>query len=115
MTFPNAHALREAVRAVGLGSIVLETDCPYLAPVPMRGKRNEPAFLTLRRRQTGRRPRNDVGEIATATNNNAKALFSLLYSLSTVSRWTNGLRRARAPRRRWRNRSSHSPQSSVSG
>ena len=45
VTFANAHALRDAVRAVGLRSIVLETDCPYLAPVPMRGKRNEPAFI----------------------------------------------------------------------
>jgi TatD DNase family protein len=45
LTFPNAQGLREAVCAVDPGKLVLETDAPYLAPVPMRGKRNEPAFV----------------------------------------------------------------------
>ncbi len=45
VTFKTAEPLREAVRAVGIDAIVLETDCPYLAPVPYRGKRNEPAFM----------------------------------------------------------------------
>jgi len=45
VTFKTAGNVRDAVRAVGLDAIVLETDCPYLAPVPHRGKRNEPAFL----------------------------------------------------------------------
>ncbi|HEY5349522.1 MAG TPA: TatD family hydrolase [Candidatus Lustribacter sp.] len=45
VTFKTAGTLRDAVRAVGLASIVMETDCPYLAPVPYRGKRNEPAFV----------------------------------------------------------------------
>ena len=45
LTFKTAEPLREAVRAVGLAPIVMETDCPYLAPVPYRGKRNEPAFM----------------------------------------------------------------------
>lgn len=45
VTFKTAEALRDAVRAVGLAAIVMETDCPYLAPVPYRGKRNEPAFV----------------------------------------------------------------------
>ncbi len=45
VTFKTAEPLREAVRAVGLEAIIMETDCPYLAPVPYRGKRNEPAFM----------------------------------------------------------------------
>ena len=45
VTFKNAQKVRDAVLAVGLEAIVLETDCPYLAPVPHRGERNEPAFL----------------------------------------------------------------------
>jgi TatD DNase family protein len=45
VTFKTAGGLREAVKTVGPGNIVLETDCPYLAPVPYRGKRNEPAFI----------------------------------------------------------------------
>lgn len=46
VTFPKAQNVRDAVVAVGLDAIVLETDCPYLAPVPHRGKRNEPAFMS---------------------------------------------------------------------
>ena len=45
VTFKTAEPLREAVRLVGLDAIVMETDCPYLAPIPYRGKRNEPAFM----------------------------------------------------------------------
>jgi TatD DNase family protein len=45
LTFKNAEALREAVRDVGLAHLILETDAPYLAPVPHRGQRNEPAFV----------------------------------------------------------------------
>ena len=44
LTFKNAQVLRDAVRTVGLEHLILETDCPYLAPVPHRGKRNEPAL-----------------------------------------------------------------------
>ena len=45
VTFKTAQALRDAVREVGLEPLIFETDCPYLAPVPLRGKRNEPAFV----------------------------------------------------------------------
>ncbi len=47
LTFPRAVELREAVRVVPLDRLLIETDAPYLAPVPHRGKRNEPAFVTL--------------------------------------------------------------------
>jgi TatD DNase family protein len=46
VTFKNAR-LREVVTEIPIDAIVLETDCPYLAPVPFRGKRNEPAYLRL--------------------------------------------------------------------
>ncbi len=45
VTFKNAAALRAAARALPLDRILVETDCPYLAPPPHRGKRNEPAFV----------------------------------------------------------------------
>jgi TatD DNase family protein len=45
VTFPKATALREAARLVPDEKLLVETDSPYLAPVPMRGKRNEPAFV----------------------------------------------------------------------
>jgi TatD DNase family protein len=46
VTFRNAEAVREAARAVPVDRILVETDAPYLAPVPHRGKRNEPAYVT---------------------------------------------------------------------
>jgi len=51
LTFPKAEAVRQAARITPEDRLLVETDCPYLAPVPMRGKRNEPAFLveTVRR------------------------------------------------------------------
>lgn len=45
VTFKKAENLREAARIVPLDKLLIETDCPYLAPIPMRGKRNEPAFV----------------------------------------------------------------------
>lgn len=45
VTFKNAQNVRDAVAAVPAGRFMLETDCPYLAPVPFRGKRGEPAFV----------------------------------------------------------------------
>jgi TatD DNase family protein len=51
LTFPKAEAVRQAACITPDDRLLVETDCPYLAPVPMRGKRNEPAFLveTVRR------------------------------------------------------------------
>ena len=51
LTFPKADALRDAARQTPEGRLLVETDAPYLAPVPRRGKRNEPAFMieTVRR------------------------------------------------------------------
>jgi len=45
ITFKNAAALRDAIKSVPLGRLLVETDAPYLAPVPMRGKPNEPSFI----------------------------------------------------------------------
>lgn len=45
ITFPKTEYLAEAVRRVPLDRLLVETDCPYLAPAPFRGKRNEPAFV----------------------------------------------------------------------
>ncbi len=45
VTFKNSHELRKAAAMVPTAKLLLETDCPYLAPIPKRGKRNEPSFL----------------------------------------------------------------------
>jgi TatD DNase family protein len=76
VTFANAHDLREAVRAIGIGAIVLETDCPYLAPVPVRGQRNEPAFLPHVASKLAELFDIPVDDIVTATDRNAEALFT---------------------------------------
>lgn len=47
LTFKNAQDIRDSMISMPLDRILLETDCPYLAPVPMRGKRNEPAYVTF--------------------------------------------------------------------
>lgn len=45
LTFQNATMLRDIARTVPADRVLIETDCPYLTPVPHRGKRNEPAFV----------------------------------------------------------------------
>jgi TatD DNase family protein len=45
VTFKKADNLRDAARVVPLDKLLVETDCPFLTPVPLRGKRNEPAFV----------------------------------------------------------------------
>jgi len=77
LTFKTAEALREAVRAVGLRSLVLETDCPYLAPIPHRGERNEPAYVTLTAARLAEVLDRGVDEVVSVTDANARNLFSL--------------------------------------
>jgi TatD DNase family protein len=75
LTFPNATSVRDAVTAVGLSAIVLETDAPYLAPVPMRGRRNEPAFVTHTARKLAEILNVRLEEVVGATDRNALTLF----------------------------------------
>jgi TatD DNase family protein len=75
LTFKTAGVLREAVRAVGVDALVLETDCPYLAPVPMRGKRNEPAFLTHTLEQLAQTLGLSPSVVAERTTKNAATLL----------------------------------------
>jgi TatD DNase family protein len=77
LTFPNAGDLREAVRAVGITKLVLETDCPYLAPVPMRGKRNEPAFVPYTAAKLAEILAVPLDELVQATDANALTLFGI--------------------------------------
>src|SRR5262249_16213673 len=53
VTFPKAQQIRDAAKEVPLDRMFIETDCPFLAPVPNRGKRNEPAFVKEVARQLG--------------------------------------------------------------
>src|SRR3984957_2715095 len=53
ITFPKAQQIRDAAMEVPLDRMLIETDCPFLAPVPNRGKRNEPSFVTETARKLG--------------------------------------------------------------
>lgn len=77
LTFKTAEPLREAVRAVGLEHLILETDCPYLAPIPHRGKRNEPAFMVETFRRVAELLACDPADVEAATTRNARRLFGL--------------------------------------
>ncbi len=81
VTFQNASALRDIAKAVPLDRLLIETDCPYLAPVPHRGKRNEPAFVAcVAERLASVRtdePALTVATLAAATTTNARRLFRI--------------------------------------
>jgi TatD DNase family protein len=77
VTFKTAEPLRDAIRSTGLDSLILETDCPYLAPIPHRGKRNEPAFMTQTLSAVARILARDPGDVDAVTSANARALFAL--------------------------------------
>ena len=74
-TFKKAEEVREAVRICPLDRILLETDSPYLAPVPHRGKENTPAFLPLVAEKVAEVKGTDVREVQERTSANARALF----------------------------------------
>ena len=75
LTFKTAQAVRDAVAAVGLEHLILETDCPYLAPVPHRGKRNEPAFISETARKIAEVLDVSYDRVCDVTTQNAKRLF----------------------------------------
>lgn len=73
----SAGPIRDAIVSAGLDRIVLETDCPYLAPVPHRGKRNEPAFVVDTAKHMIQFMESPLDEIAARTTANAKSLFGI--------------------------------------
>jgi TatD DNase family protein len=77
ITFPKAQQIRDAAKEVPLDRMLIETDCPYLAPVPHRGKRNEPAFVTETARQLGELRGLSTEEIGVQTAKNFYRFFSL--------------------------------------
>jgi TatD DNase family protein len=76
LTFKNAEALRAIARDIPLDRLLIETDAPYLAPVPMRGKRNEPAFVVHTAAKLAEIRGLTVAEIAQATSANFFRLFT---------------------------------------
>ena len=76
MTFKKA-AIAGELHRYPLDRIVLETDAPYLTPVPHRGERNESAYIPLIAAEVARLTGNDLETVAAATSANARKLFSL--------------------------------------
>ncbi|MBO0722782.1 MAG: TatD family hydrolase [Blastocatellia bacterium] len=77
LTFKTANEIREVARSMPLEKILIETDCPYLSPVPHRGKRNEPSFVLETAAKLAELRGCDVAEIAQITSDNFKRLFNL--------------------------------------
>ncbi len=78
LTFKNATMLRDIAKTVPLDRLMVETDCPYLAPVPYRGKRNEPAYVQYVAETLAKiRGNGSVESIARATVDNTKRVFRI--------------------------------------
>ena len=77
VTFPANEALREAVARAPLDRLLVETDCPYLSPMPLRGKRNEPANLGYTIDAMARARSMPVEELWTACGDNARRFFGI--------------------------------------
>jgi TatD DNase family protein len=78
LTFHNAAQVREAARLVPSERLMVETDAPYLAPEPYRGRRNEPAYVIRTLEVLARLRGVSVEAVAEATSSNARRLFTLM-------------------------------------
>ncbi|MGA2745780.1 MAG: TatD family hydrolase [Candidatus Sulfotelmatobacter sp.] len=77
LTFPKAQQIRDAALEVPLDRMLIETDAPYLAPVPHRGKRNEPAFIQETARRLGELRGLSMEEVGEQTSRNFYKFFKL--------------------------------------
>jgi len=77
VTFDKAIIQQEVVRRISLEKILLETDCPYLAPVPYRGKRNEPAYIRSTAEKVASLKEVSFEDVARITSVNTKLLFGV--------------------------------------
>lgn len=77
VTFPNARKSLEVVKEIPIERLVLETDCPYLAPTPVRGKRNDSSNIPYIAEKISEVLGMDAQELLDITNKNAKMLYNL--------------------------------------
>jgi len=77
VTYKNASHIKEVAASIPLSRMLVETDAPYLAPVPKRGKRNEPAYVRFTAMEIGRLRKIPFEDVARQTTENAKTLFRL--------------------------------------
>ena len=76
VTFKNAKALKEVAKEIPLEKILLETDAPYLAPTPFRGKLNTPAYLKYIAQEIANLKEITIEEVKQVTTQNAKRIFN---------------------------------------
>lgn len=86
ITFKSRTDLHQAATEMPLDRIVLETDSPFMAPVPHRGKRNEPAFVTIVAERLAELRKLETEQIAEATTRNAAQLFPYLVAGGEVDK-----------------------------
>jgi TatD DNase family protein len=77
ITFPKAQAIRDAAQTLPLTSLLVETDAPFLTPVPRRGQRNEPAYVTGTAAKLAELRGVDVDELAAVTTRNFETLMRI--------------------------------------
>jgi TatD DNase family protein len=78
VTFKNAKKPKEVAKEIPLDNMLVETDCPFLAPHPYRGKRNEPAYVRLVAQKIAEIKEISVEEVEEITTKNAKRLFGIM-------------------------------------
>jgi TatD DNase family protein len=78
VTFKNAHAVKDSAKIIPIERLLIETDCPFLAPVPKRGKRNEPSYVQYVAEEVARLRNISLETLATQTTKNADRLFGVL-------------------------------------
>ena len=78
ITFPKADAVREVLKIIPIERLMIETDCPYLAPVPYRGKRCEPAFGVEPAKKIAEVKGLSLDDVARITTLNAETIFGLV-------------------------------------
>lgn len=78
VTFKNARVPKEVLKEVPLDRLLIETDCPYLAPHPNRGKRNEPSFVTLVAETVAEIKGKTLEEIAKITTDNGRKCYRIM-------------------------------------
>ena len=76
LTYKSNIPLRELIKQIDLKNLVIETDCPYLSPVPYRGKRNEPSFSVYVRDEISRQKDINKIEVDEITNKNVLRIFN---------------------------------------
>ena len=84
ITFPKAQQIREVAKDVPLDRLLIETDSPFLAPIPNRGKRNEPAFVKEVARQIGELRGLSTEEVGFQTAKTFYRFFSLHEKLNSI-------------------------------